>query len=342
MDLQSYGISMVLRNQNSLNIYEEDLEKATYVDDIFSFPSEDYRVERKLGEGSYGKIYEVMSVKTGDLYAVKLQKYDSLSAFREIVLEAIVNIILMKISEEKTNGPYVQRIYEIAYDPLRRQIYMRIEILDGTLGDLLLKYTPEKNDTLIPNILMQVSNITEFFQEAVGMNHRDLKSDNIMYSMKEGKLHIKLIDLGLTCMTYKDIHFSSSTIFPNTHTCNRKSRDMSFLILELLLDFADRMNPALYETLGEIVKFKVHGTECRLDRYCPHEGFRQWLNSYEFLNRDDVENPHTAPKELKKRMTAFIEKLKKRKSKTKSKRNVTVGRPKTKKLANVFRGFLYS
>ena len=55
-------------------------------------------MERKLGEGSYGKIYEVMSVETGDLFAVKVQKYESVSVFQETVLEAIMNIILMTVS----------------------------------------------------------------------------------------------------------------------------------------------------------------------------------------------------------------------------------------------------
>jgi serine/threonine protein kinase len=334
MDLESYGIHKTLKDQASLTIREEDIDTATYVDDIFSFSDGDYRVERKLGEGSYGKIYEVMSVETGDLFAVKVQKYESASVFQETVLEAIMNIILMTVSESKPNGPYVQRIYEIAYDPLRRQIYMRIEMLDGTLGDLLLENTIEENDTALPKILLQIGTILDFFHTAVGMNHRDLKSDNIMYSMKNGKPRIKLIDLGLACMTYKNIHFATSTIFPSTHACNRKSRDLSFLVLELLLDFADRMNSPLYETLRESVRFNIRGTECRLNRYCPHEGFRQWLNSYEFLNRADVENPRTSPKELRKRMLGFLEKLKTAKNKP---RRFTVRRPR-----NVFRGFLPS
>ena len=189
---------------------------------------------------------------------------------------------------------------------------------------------------MIPDVLIQIATISEFFQTTVGMNHRDLKSDNIMYSMKDGKPQMKLIDLGLTCLTYKGIHFSTSTIFPSTHVCNRKSRDLSFLVLELLLDFADRMNPQLYDVLRDVVTFNVAGKECRLNRYCPHEGFREWINSYEFLNRSDVENPHTTPKELKKRMTEFLEKLKTSKNK---KRRFTIRRP---KLSNVFRGFLYS
>jgi hypothetical protein len=98
---------------------------------------------------------------------------------------------------------------------------------------------------------------------------------------------------------------------------------MSFLLIELLLDFPDRMSPQLYEMLNGLVTLDVRGTECRLDRFCPKEGFRTWVNSYEFLNRQNVENPHTRPNEIKKRVTQFIEKLKSNKAKKGIKANKT-------------------
>jgi serine/threonine protein kinase len=312
MDLKSYGIRKSLVSQASLSLGEEDVAKGTYeqgvFDNAFHLPSGTYRIERKLGEGSYGKIYEVMSEMTGDIYAVKAQKYESQEEFQEMVHEAIVNILLEESSRK--SGPYVQQFYEVAHDPLLHLVFMRMEVLDGTLGDLLYSNSVVKNDQVLPRLLIQLATILEFFQTHLGMNHRDLKSNNIMYTMVNGAPVMKLIDLGLTCMTYKGIHFGNSALFPKTHTCNRKGRDLSFLLLELLLDFPDRMSPALYDTLRGLAKLTVKGKDCQLDRYCPQEGLVEWKNSYTFLNRPNVENPQTTPAEVKKRMSAFLEKLK--------------------------------
>ena len=32
----------------------------------------EYRIKKKLGEGSFGKVYIVSNIKTNDLYAIKL------------------------------------------------------------------------------------------------------------------------------------------------------------------------------------------------------------------------------------------------------------------------------
>jgi serine/threonine protein kinase len=333
MDLRSYGINTTLVDETSMNIHEDQIPRGHYSDGRFNLSSGNYSIERKLGEGSYGKIYEVMSETSGNLYAIKVQKYESQEEFQDYVKEAIMNIILENASQTQPNGPYVQRFYEIAHDVLNKVIFMRIQMLDGTLADLIDSRTPEENDRLIPDILQQIAVISEFFQTTLAMNHRDMKSNNIMYSMHEGIPHVKLIDLGLSCMTYKGIHISGGGVFPSTHTCNRKSRDLTFLLLELLLDFPDKMSPKLYEMLRKLLKFKTPHSECQMNGFCVEEGLAEWKNSYIFLNRKNIENPHTTVKEIKTQMTAFTKKLK-------SVRSTKRRRATYKK--HVFRGFLYA
>lgn len=134
-------------------------------------------------------------------------------------------------------------------------------------------------------------------------------------------------------MTYKGIHISGGGVFPSTHTCNRKSRDLTFLLLELLLDFPDKMSPKLYEMLRKLLKFKTPHSECQMNGFCVEEGLAEWKNSYIFLNRKNIENPHTTVKEIKTQMTAFTKKLK-------SVRSTKRRRATYKK--HVFRGFLYA
>ena len=311
MDLQSYGIETKIVDAAPLNIREDQIRKGAYSVGVFDLPTGKYRIERKLGEGSYGKIYEVLSETTGNLCVIKVQNYRTAEEFQDFVKEAIMNIILENASQTQPRGPYVQRFYEIAQDALHKVIFMRMELLEGTFGDLIVAHTPDENDRLIPDILKQIATISEFFQTNLAMNHRDLKSDNIMYSMRDGKPYIKVIDLGFTCMTYKGIHISAANgVFERTHACNRKSRDLTFLLMELLLDFADKMTPKLYETLRKLLKFKTPRSECQMNGFCIEEGLREWENSYDFLNRKNIENPHTTPKEIKHQMSNFTKKLK--------------------------------
>ena len=334
MDLQSYGIKTKIVDAASLNIREDQIRKGAYSLGFFYLPTGKYRIARKLGEGGYGKIYEVLSETTGNLCAIKVQNYRSAEEFQDFVKEAIMNIILENASQTQPRGPYVQRFYEMAHDATHNMIFMRMELLEGTLGDLIHAHTPDENDRLIPDILQQIATISEFFQTNLAMNHRDMKSNNVMYSIQNGKPCVKLIDLGLSCMTYKGIHISGEGIFPSTHTCNRKSRDVTFLLMELLLDFPDKMSPKLYETLRKLLRFRTPHSECQMNGFCVEEGLREWANSYEFLNRKNIENPHTTPKEIKHRMSNFTKKLK---SVRPTKRRQTIRRKR-----NVFRGLLYS
>jgi serine/threonine protein kinase len=251
-----------------------------------------------------------MSETSGDLCAIKVQKYTSPEEFQDFVKEAIMNIILENASQTQPHGPYVQRFYEIAHDALHKLMFMRIESLDGTLGDLIGAHTPDENDTLIPNALQQIAVISEFLQTNLAMNHRDMKSNNIMYSMHGVLPRVKLIDLGFSCMTYNGIHISGQGSFPATRACNRKSRDLSFLLMELLMDFTDKMTPKLYETLRGLLRFKTPRSECQMNSFCAEEGLHEWINSYNFLNRKNIENPHTTPKEIKAQMSEFTKKLK--------------------------------
>ena len=80
--------------------------------------------------------------------------------------------------------------------------------------------------------------------------------------------------------------------------------------MELLLDFSDKMSPKLYETLRKLLKFRTPHSECQMNGFCVEEGLREWVNSYTFLNRRNIENPHTTAKGIKHQMTAFTKKLK--------------------------------
>lgn len=308
MKLDKYGINMVFTGDTSA-IRPEYIQPAKFIDNSFIFPSGTYALKKKIGQGSYGVIYS--AEKDGKVFAVKAQLYQTPAELQMMLTEAVINIIV----QDATSGAagddsYVQKFYEVGIDTEATLIYMRLELLDGTLFDYVAGHTPEENDRIIPETIITIAKMLETLHKKLQMNHRDMKSDNIMFTEVRGKPKWKLIDLGMACLTYKSIPISSSTFYSPERPCDRSSRDMSFFILELLLDLSDFISKPLYKHLQQLVTLDVKGTSCDLSDYCPKIGLRKWLNSYNFLNRANVNNPKVAYAPLMKSMKSYLENLK--------------------------------
>ena len=279
-------------------------------------PAARYLVQKKVGEGSYGTVFKV--TQAGNTYAIKKivigdadfekrQKH-----FVQAFQEAIMNILLFRESAERPGGPYVQHFFELGCNESDGVItlFLRIEYLSRTFGQLIASHTPARNDALVPAILKNLSTILRFFHTQFQMNHRDLKSDNIMLARTaDKKWSVRLIDFGLTCLTYKGVYISSRGIFSNVPAaCDKPSRDMSLLLLELLLDFRPYFSAALQAELEAmaVVRVATPPLEFRLNKFAAAADFREWEDAYTFLNRENVANPHATLKAVGARMGAFL------------------------------------
>lgn len=139
--------------------------------------------------------------------------------------------------------------------------------------------------------------------EAFQFNHRDLKSDNIMYTLVDGRPVFKLIDFGFACATFDGVRYEGSAYFEPGIKCFRRSRDLAFLVFEMVLYKHDLFTEDFVNVLKLLLTFKVDGVECRMYAGC--KGLQRWTDSYTFLNKDSVENPHTTPEGLLKFITVY-------------------------------------
>lgn len=313
MDFRPYGIDLVLKPSTKLqsinaSLIQTGFIKATLRLEVleFSFPSGDYKVQRILGEGTYGITYSVQGPDNKP-YAVKLIQFEKDSA-RAFLKECMIHILLMQESKNEKNGPYVPIFYEVGYDEYRKTAFIRTEMLDGSYDSLIRNVSQPKNDILIPYTLIKISEILDFFNIRLRFNHRDLKGDNIMFKKKsETAVELKLIDFGLSCLTWKGIRINGEG-YSGLKSCYKPDRDLSQFLYSLARFERKYISNELLIRLEQILHAIIgNKQECDALTDCPLYGLKDWYSSYNFYNRSNVKIPSAIPTVIKQEMIRFRE-----------------------------------
>ena len=152
-----------------------------------------YEIIRKLGKGSYGKVYEVKNKTTGEIRACKQLSKSNLSNLKKFEKE--IELLI------KTDHPNIIKLYEVFEDD--RFIYLIMEKCNG--GELF--------DRIIIHIqsnkMYTEKDAAKIFQQLIsaivychdnGIVHRDLKPENLLYINEGDEINnpIKVIDFGLS------------------------------------------------------------------------------------------------------------------------------------------------
>ena len=163
-----------------------------------------YSIVKIIGEGGFGKVYEVKNKTTNEVFACK-----KVSKINLIDLEKFKNEISIM---SKADHPNIVKLFEI-YES-NRSLYLIMELCKG--GELFTKITEraqKKN-------MYSEKDAAEIFQNIMsgieychnhGVCHRDLKPENILY-LNEGAEKdnpIKVIDFGLSQVISSDKKLST-------------------------------------------------------------------------------------------------------------------------------------
>jgi len=247
-----------------------------------------YQLDKRLGTGSFGTTYKAIS--NGKDFAIKQIKLDHTRALWNSIKEVIIQILLYEATKDLPDGPYVPQVFEIAYNRKKDKLYIIQELMDGTLESLINHRTKEENETQLLDDFEVIATQLEWLGTQLQFNHRDFKSDNIMYKNNSKGYTLRLIDFGMSCMTWKGIHLqAASTLFPTSHTCYRPSRDLSALFFEISDYVKSHLSKEMRNLLHEFVILRVNGKNMNMLKEF------DWGNTYSFLNRKNVENPKTVP-----------------------------------------------
>ena len=152
-----------------------------------------YKIIRIIGEGGFGKVYEVQNKVTSQFYACK-----KVSKVNVIDLEKFKNEISIM---SKADHPNIVKLYEI-YES-NRSLYLIMELCRG--GELFKRITHralKKNmytEKDAAEIIQKIVSAIEYCHNN-GICHRDLKPENVLYLNDDDESNnpLKLIDFGLS------------------------------------------------------------------------------------------------------------------------------------------------
>ena len=150
-----------------------------------------YRFIKELGHGSFGQVFRVQRITTGDIYACK--KFDKKLIKNKKKLKTEINLL------RATDHPNIIKLYETFED--KHHLYLIMEECKG--GELFQRlamnaknnkmYT-EKDAARIMKQILEAVNYLHYH----GVCHRDLKPENILLSSTDEFSQLKLIDFGLS------------------------------------------------------------------------------------------------------------------------------------------------
>lgn len=307
MDLRKKGIFFILEKGMNVKPFlkKEYLARGSYSKSrgIFEFPSGIYDVGIETGAGGYGNVLLGTSQADNSVYAIKVLDIENFSTNESefvylAITQALINIVLEEESKDQLEGPFVPEFYEIAYDDTRKYILLRMKALNDTLYFRFNASSIKENDSIVPRTLAHVAHIMDFFQKRLKFNHRDLKPNNIMYSLTPtGQFQIRLIDFGWSCLNYYGTEIKGREYFDDTHNCNLQSRDLTFLIWCIYNWHQKQLSAYLKKLMEYLLTFNADQQTCRLYLGCYAYKMTTYDRDtlYTFMNNPKIKNPKGIP-----------------------------------------------
>lgn len=150
-----------------------------------------YEVIKKIGEGSYGKIYKVKNKQSGDIRAMKQivkSKIPDINKFQnEIKILAMVD------------HPNIVRLFEVIEDD--KYFNLLQELCTGGELSKRIQMTQLKEKE-IATIFNEIMSAVAYCHEK-GIVHRDLKLENILFASDSPDSPVKIIDFGFSVLLGK-------------------------------------------------------------------------------------------------------------------------------------------
>jgi serine/threonine protein kinase len=165
-----------------------------------------WKVERKIGSGSYGCIYQGKNIYTSTKIAIKKFKENNID-------EGISSSTLREIvSLRKLKHQNIISVIDVI--TTRDAIYIVQELMETDLHNYINCFNGPLPLHKIKNILFQILKGVTYIHSK-NFFHRDLKPQNILISTsKKDDLIVKITDFGLCRLFAKNTQFTKGTCTP--------------------------------------------------------------------------------------------------------------------------------
>ena len=157
-----------------------------------------YDIDKKIGSGTFGKVYEVTYRPINQKRAMKVVKRDTIN-YQDDAQKFLKEIEMLT----QLDHPNIIKIYEYYVDELNYYVITELA-RGGELYEQIYKLQNFKEEHAA--VIMQQIISAVCYMHSKGIVHRDLKPENIMLEsgVDEGDLNIKLIDFGTSNYFHKN------------------------------------------------------------------------------------------------------------------------------------------
>lgn len=149
--------------------------------------TDDFKIEKMIGKGSFGKVFLVTKKDTGVLYAMKVLRKDMIERRNQIVHTQAERSIL-----EEVQCPFIVQLHYAFQTP--DKLYMVMDYMSG--GELFfhlrrnVRFTEDRTRFYAAEILLALE-----YLHARNIIYRDLKPENVLI---DGDGHLRISDFGLS------------------------------------------------------------------------------------------------------------------------------------------------
>ena len=171
------------KNFAQLSSLSKNVKIKSMITQVHSKPEDNYKIINKLGKGSFGSVYRVKHIPTGEIRAMKIIKNTNCrDASDNTIHMQINNISQSKFLKEiqvlkNLDHPNIIKILEYYVDKNYHYIITEL-VTGGELYESIIK-CPKFNEKKVGYIMKQLLSALHYLHSK-GIVHRDIKPENIL------------------------------------------------------------------------------------------------------------------------------------------------------------------